>query len=125
MLCFYNFLLHICNGSFFLHTLTLFLCVHLWVKPILAWLIIDDPVQSMDDVHIAQFAALLRTLKQDGRQVILAVHDRQLFDYLALEMSPSSNGDRLITIELGRGADGKTTAPWKLTAYQPDTAIAA
>lgn len=105
--------------------LTLFLSLHLSVKPILPWLIIDDPVQSMDDVHIAQFAALLRTLKQDGRQVILAVHDRQLFDYLALEMSPSSNGDRLITIELGRGADGKTTAPWKLTAYQPDTAIAA
>lgn len=105
--------------------LTLFLSLHLSVKPILPWLIIDDPVQSMDDVHIAQFAALLRTLKQDGRQVVLAVHDRQLFDYLALEMSPSSNGDRLITIELGRGADGKTTAPWKLTAYQPDTAIAA
>lgn len=105
--------------------LTLFLSLHLSVKPILPWLIIDDPVQSMDDVHIAQFAALLRTLKMDGRQVILAVHDRQLFDYLALEMSPSSNGDRLITIELGRGADSRTTAPWKLTAYEPDTAIAA
>lgn len=105
--------------------LTLFLSLHLSVKPILPWLIIDDPVQSMDDVHIAQFAALLRTLKKDGRQVILAVHDRQLFDYLALEMSPSSNGDRLITIELGRGADSRTTAPWKLTAYEPDTAIAA
>lgn len=105
--------------------LTLFLSLHLSVRPILPWLIIDDPVQSMDDVHIAQFAALLRTLKQEGRQVILAVHDKQLFDYLALEMSPSSNGDRLITIELGRGADNKTTAPWKLTAYEPDTAIAA
>lgn len=49
----------------------------------------------MDDVHIAQFAALLRTLKQKGRQVILAVHDRQLFDYLALELSPTFNGDRV------------------------------
>jgi exonuclease SbcC len=105
--------------------LTLFLALHLSVKPVLPWLIIDDPVQSMDDVHIAQFAALLRTLKREGRQVILAVHDRQLFDYLALELSPAFNGDRLITIELGRNADGLTTAPWIPTVFEPDKAIAA
>jgi exonuclease SbcC len=105
--------------------LTLFLALHLSVRPVLPWLIIDDPVQSMDDVHIAQFAALLRTLKQKQRQVIIAVHDRQLFEYLALELSPAFNGDRLITIELGRGADGKTLAPWDLKTYEPDRAIAA
>jgi exonuclease SbcC len=105
--------------------LTLFLALNLSVKPLLPCLIIDDPVQSMDDVHIAQFAALLRTLKQEGRQVILAVHDRQLFDYLALELSPTYNGDRLITIELGRNSDGMTTAPWTPTVYEPDRAIAA
>jgi exonuclease SbcC len=105
--------------------LTLFLALNLSAKPVLPWLIIDDPVQSMDDVHIAQFAALLRTLKQQGRQLILAVHDRQLFDYLALELSPTFNGDRLITIELGRSADGMTTAPWLPTVFEPDRAIAA
>lgn len=105
--------------------LTLFLGLHLSVSPMLPWLVLDDPVQSMDDVHIAQFAALLRTLKQHGRQVVIAVHDRQLFDYLTLELSPTFNGDRLITIELGRDSDGMTTAPWKLMAYQPDRAIAA
>lgn len=105
--------------------LTLFLALNLSAKPLLPWLIIDDPVQSMDDVHIAQFAALLRTLKQQGRQVLLAVHDRQLFDYLALELSPAFNGDRLITIELGRTANGMTTAPWALTVFEPDQAVAA
>ncbi|MCK1483357.1 AAA family ATPase [Bradyrhizobium sp. 193] len=105
--------------------LTLFMALNLSVKPVLPWLIIDDPVQSMDDVHIAQFAALLRTLKREGRQVILAVHDRQLFDYLALELSPTFNGDRLITIELGRSADGMTTAPWTPRVFEPDKAIAA
>jgi exonuclease SbcC len=112
-------------GNLNTSALTLFLALHLSVKPTLPWLIIDDPVQSMDDVHIAQFAALLRTLKQEGRQVILAVHDRQLFDYLALELSPTFNGDRLITIELGRSAEGLTTAPWNLTVFTPDRAIAA
>lgn len=105
--------------------LTLFLALNLSAKPVLPWLIIDDPVQSMDDMHISQFAALLRTLKQEGRQVILAVHDRQLFDYLALELSPTFNGDRLITIELGRSADGMTMAPWLPTVFEPDRAIAA
>ncbi|MBN8974923.1 MAG: AAA family ATPase [Rhizobiales bacterium] len=105
--------------------LTLFMALNLSVSPALPWLIIDDPVQSMDDVHIAQFAALLRALKREGRQVILAVHDRQLFDYLALELSPTFNGDRLITIELGRSADGMTTAPWTPRFFEPDKAIAA
>ena len=55
----------------------------------------------LDEVHIAQFAALLRTLsKEHRRQVIIAVHDRQLFDYLSLELSPAFAGDELITIEL-------------------------
>jgi DNA repair protein SbcC/Rad50 len=57
--------------------LTLFLALHLSVKNRLPWIILDDPVQSMDDVHIAQFAALLRTLSKNlRRQVIIAVHDR-------------------------------------------------
>ncbi|WP_050522117.1 AAA family ATPase [Pseudorhodobacter wandonensis] len=105
--------------------LTLFLALNLSAMPQLPWLIIDDPVQSMDDVHIAQFAALLRTLKREGRQVILAVHDRQLFDYLSLELSPAFNGDRLITVELGRTSDGMTTAQWKPVVFQPDRAFAA
>lgn len=89
--------------------LTLFLSLHLSVKPLLPWLIIDDPVQSMDEIHIAQFAALLRTLsKQRGRQVVIAVHERPLFDYLALELSPASPGERLITVELSKDSDGKT-----------------
>ncbi|MGE3703384.1 MAG: AAA family ATPase, partial [Hyphomicrobiaceae bacterium] len=70
--------------------LTLFLALHLSVGPTLPWLVIDDPVQSMDEVHIAQFAALLRTLSMEhGRQVIIAVHEKPLFDYLSLELSPA------------------------------------
>lgn len=65
--------------------LTLFIALHLTVSAQLPWLILDDPVQSMDDVHIAHFAALLRTLsKGQNRQVIVAVHDRQLFEYLSV-----------------------------------------
>ena len=106
--------------------LTLFLALHLSVKPQLPWQIIDDPVQSMDEVHISQFAALLRTLsKQHGRQVIIAVHEKPLFDYLCLELSPAFEGDRLITVELGRAANGESVANTVVRDWKQDLAIAA
>lgn len=97
------------SGNLNTAALTLFLALHLSVQPKLPWLVLDDPVQSMDDVHIAHFAALLRTLsKEHGRQIIVAVHDRALFDYLALEMSPAFRTDELITIVLERSSAGRT-----------------
>ncbi len=105
--------------------LTLFLALNLSVTPTLPLLIIDDPVQSMDEVHIAQFAALLRTLKALDRQVMVAVHERALFDYLSLELSPAFNGDRLITVELSRAPGGDTLATWDVKTFEADKAIAA
>lgn len=85
--------------------LTLFVALHLSVPTELPWLILDDPVQSMDDVHISHFAALLRTLsKEHDRQVVIAIHDRQLFEYLKLELSPAFPEDSLLTLELSRSA---------------------
>ena len=84
--------------------LTLFTALHLSVPKQLPWLILDDPVQSMDDVHIAHFAALLKTLsKEHQRQIVIAVHERQLFEYLKLELSPAFPNDSLLTLELSRG----------------------
>ncbi|WDF34016.1 AAA family ATPase [Arthrobacter agilis] len=103
--------------------LSLFLALHLAVEPIVPCLVFDDPVQAMDEVHVAQFAGLIRLLsKQNDRQVIIAVHERELFDYLALELSPAYEGDELITIELGERAaeddQGVTRHRW-----EPDIAI--
>jgi exonuclease SbcC len=106
--------------------LTLFLALHLSVKPQLPWLILDDPVQSMDEVHIAQFAALLRTLsKEHNRKVVIAVHERPLFEYLTLELSPAFAGDQLITVELSRSSDGASIAEPTYHTWEPDRAVAA
>lgn len=104
--------------------LSLFLALHLAVQPVMPCLVFDDPVQAMDEVHVAQFAGLIRVLaKQHDRQVVIAVHERELFDYLTLELSPAYDGDELITIELGDRAndedEGITRHTWK-----PDIAIA-
>lgn len=104
--------------------LTLFLALHLSVETKLPWLLLDDPVQSMDEVHISQFAALLRTLsKEHGRQVFIAVHDRPLFDYLSLELSPAFSGDELITIEIGTSSSGRTRVTPNRISYKEDRAI--
>jgi exonuclease SbcC len=106
--------------------LTLFIALHLSVSKVLPWLILDDPVQSMDDVHIAHFAALLRTLsKEHGRQVIIAVHDRQLFEYLRLELSPAFPGDSLITLELIRGPRRDTHCVPDRLEFREETALLA
>lgn len=104
--------------------LSLFLALHLAVEPVVPCLVFDDPVQAMDEVHVAQFAALIRLLsKQQDRQVVIAVHERELFDYLTLELSPAYEGDELITIELGERAtdddQGITRHVW-----EPDIALA-
>jgi exonuclease SbcC len=81
----------------------------------------------MDEVHIAQFAALLRMLSKSNlqRQIVIAVHEKPLFDYLALELSPAFKNDRLITIELSRSADGQTLMNYQPHVWSPDRAIAA
>lgn len=106
--------------------LTLFLALHLSVSVQLPWLILDDPVQSMDEVHVSQFAALLRALsKNHGRQIVIAVHDRALFDYLALELSPAFPDDQLLTLELGRSDSGASLAEPVFRLWQPEKALAA
>lgn len=104
--------------------LTLFIALHLSVPRELPWLILDDPVQSMDDVHIAQFAALLRTLsKEHKQQVMIAVHDRQLFEYLKLELSPAFPDDSLLTLELSHGPQRDSICISKRFSFRQETAV--
>lgn len=85
--------------------LALFMAVHLSAPAKLPWLIFDDPVQSMDDIHIANFAAIVRQLAfVHKRQVIVAIHQPELFEYLSLELAPSQPGQTLIKAKLERGA---------------------
>ncbi|MER9174405.1 AAA family ATPase [Mesorhizobium sp. M0955] len=114
------------QGNLNTAALTLFLALHLSVPSRMPWLVLDDPVQSMDDVHTAQFAALLRTLSKGmDRQLIVAVHERALFDYLTLELSPAFPGDSLIAVEVTRNFDGDAVATPNAFSFVEDRAIAA
>lgn len=103
--------------------LSLFLALHLAVEPMMRCLVFDDPVQAMDEIHVAQFAALIRSLsKHHERQVVIAVHERELFNYLALELSPAYDGDSLITVELGERANESDGGVTRIN-YRSDAAI--
>ena len=104
--------------------LTLFIALHMSVPKALPWLILDDPVQSMDDMHITHFASLLRTLsKEHGRQIVISVHDRQLFEYLRLELSPAFADDSLLTLQLSRSPRRDTVCMSKRLRFQEETAL--
>ena len=104
--------------------LTLFIALHLSVPKALPWLILDDPVQSMDDMHITHFASLLRTLsKEHGRQIVISVHDRQLFEYLRLELSPAFADDSLLTLEVSRSPRRDTLCISQRLRFQEETAL--
>ena len=101
--------------------LTLFLSLNATASSRVEVLLLDDPVQAMDDIHVAQFSALLRSFTRDlGRQVIIAIHERSLFDYLALELAPANVGESLVTIELARGSGSPTDSQVRRFEYRPD-----
>jgi exonuclease SbcC len=55
--------------------------------------------------------------------MVIAVHEKQLFDYLSLELFPAFEGDRLITVELSKNAEGESFAQHQIITYKRDTAL--
>jgi exonuclease SbcC len=83
--------------------LTLFMSLHFAALDTPRVLLLDDPVQSMDEVHVSNFAALLRRVAYDNqRQVVVAVHERALFEYLQLELAPGEGDGELIAVEIAK-----------------------
>lgn len=93
------------SGNVSTAALSLFLALHLIEQPRHRVLVLDDPVQNMDDVHVVQLAGLLREIGRSAqRQIVIAVHERALFDYLCLELSPTQPDGKLLAIELRRSS---------------------
>jgi exonuclease SbcC len=109
-------------GNFNTAALSLFLSVHLMESPKHQLLVLDDPVQNIDDIHVVQLASLLRTIVHETkRQLVVGVHEKALFDYLCLELGPTSQGQSLLAIKLTGGAEfGGTGVQWDKRVWQKD-----
>ncbi len=73
-------------------------------------------------MHVVQFAEVLRAImRQEGRQLVIAVHERPLFDYLCLELAPTREGQSLMAIELTRDPRTfETTVQSDRRTWKPD-----
>ncbi|WP_313497363.1 AAA family ATPase [Pseudoxanthomonas mexicana] len=83
--------------------LAFLLSVHLaraWTP--LRSLLLDDPVQHIDDFRALHLVEVLAALRLDGRQIICAVEDPALADLLCRRLvSTSTEGGRRLDIDLG------------------------
>lgn len=65
----------------------------------LAFLLLDDPLQSMDVISALGFADMCRRLRTE-RQLILTTHDRRWAELLVRKLRPRVGGTRTIVTEL-------------------------
>lgn len=77
-----------------------FLSLNLGVSsPPLECAILDDPLQSLDDINLLGLIDLLRRTK-DQRQLFVSTHDVRFGDLLARKLRPGSSEQRTVVIEL-------------------------
>ena len=68
-------------------------------KPPLPIAILDDPLQSLDDINLLGLVDLLRRTK-DSRQLLVSTHDSRFGDLLARKLRPADGSSRTLVIEL-------------------------
>jgi DNA repair exonuclease SbcCD ATPase subunit len=77
-----------------------FLALNIGVpKPPLSVVILDDPLQSLDDINLLGLVDLLRRTK-DRRQLFVSTHDGRFGSLLSRKLRPSNERGRTTVIEL-------------------------
>ncbi|HEX7286834.1 MAG TPA: AAA family ATPase [Candidatus Angelobacter sp.] len=73
----------------------------------LGFLLLDDPVQNMDEMHIEEFGSILKFIKdQLGWQLIVALHDESIYQYLKRQLYPCQGRQSLAAYTLEMGDSG-------------------
>ena len=79
---------------------SVFLALNIGVpKPLLSAAILDDPLQSLDDINLLGLVDLLRRTK-DRRQLLVSTHDVRFGALLSRKLRPSNEKGRTTVIEL-------------------------
>ena len=83
----------------------LFLALNLERETDLMTAILDDPVQSLDDLNLLSLADVLRTFRVE-RQVIISTHDETLAELLIRKLRPLRAEDSTLVVTLDQWAEG-------------------
>jgi hypothetical protein len=72
----------------------IFLALNLKSTKSIPWLMMDDPIQAMDDLNVLGFCEVLRQAKRE-RQLFISTHNEQLFQLLLNKLRPMSQADEV------------------------------
>jgi hypothetical protein len=79
---------------------SVFLALNIGIaKPSLPIAILDDPLQSLDDINLLGLVDLFRRAK-DRRQFFVSTHDARFGELLARKLRPQTKSGRTVIIDL-------------------------
>ncbi len=84
--------------------------------------VLDDPVQSLDDVNLLSLTDVLRTVR-DRRQIVVSTHDEVLAELLIRKLRPlrEGNATAVVTIDQWGEAGPRVTAEMRSASeLEPD-----
>ena len=88
---------------------SVFLALNIGIpKPPLPIAILDDPLQSLDDINLLGLVDLFRRTK-DRRQFLVSTHDAHFGGLLSRKLRPGNETGRTVVIELGAWSRGGPT----------------
>jgi exonuclease SbcC len=88
-------------------------------------LLLDDPVQNMDEIHIEEFGNVLKFLKDVlGWQIVVGLHDQSVYQFLRRQLHPSREGQSLIAYTFEEGDQGARITKDALVTFDPSALIA-
>jgi DNA repair exonuclease SbcCD ATPase subunit len=79
---------------------SVFLALNIGVpRPPLSVAMLDDPLQSLDDINLLGLVDLFRRVK-DQRQLFVSTHDKRFGDLISRKLRPADEKHRTVVIEL-------------------------
>jgi DNA repair exonuclease SbcCD ATPase subunit len=92
----------------------------------LGFLLLDDPVQNMDEIHVEEFGNILKFIKdQLGWQLIIGVHDESIYQFLKRQLYPCKQGQSLVGYTLQMTGAGTEILQDVVAKFDPKAFIAA
>ena len=85
----------------------------------LPFVLLDDPLQAMDDVNVLGFADLARRLRRQ-RQMILATHEERFASLLERKLTGRSDGEELIVHRFASWSRSGPTIETRRVSPRPD-----
>lgn len=88
-------------------------------------LVLDDPVQHIDDSRALHFAKVLTAMRRTGRQVVCTIEDESLADLLCRRLRAlDSEGGVKITMGYESGKGGRVIRTERITPHAPRILVA-